>query len=297
MRVEHLTRRYGTATVVDDVSFAVGRSEVLGLLGPNGAGKTTTIEILEGLRVPTAGAVRVLGRDPRRGGRRLRNEVGVVTQAVGTDATLTVAELVRLHASFYRPRRAAEEVIREVGLRDSAAMRVGRLSGGQRRRLDLALALVGFPSVLFLDEPTTGLDPGARRRTWAVIERLRRSGLAIVLTSHYLDEVQRLADRVVVLSRGRVVGEGPPGHLSGPTAPTATISFRLGGPVDLPPGPWESVSRAGGILVVETREPVEAARILLAWAAEARVDLDELEIRQPSLEEEYLRLTSHPRQP
>ena len=292
IRVEHLKKRYGSAIALDDVSFAVAESEVLGLLGPNGAGKTTTIEILEGMRSPTEGSVRVLGRDPLRGGRRLKNRVGVVLQSAGIDSTLTVNEVVRLYASFYRPRRPAEAVIAEVGLEECASRRVGQLSGGQRRRVDLALALVGMPSLLFLDEPTTGLDPAARRQTWGVIEKLRDRGVAIVLTSHYLDEVQQLADRVIVLSQGRVVGEGPPGGLAGPAPALATIWFRLRSEVELPPGPWESQASANGAITLATREPVEAVRILTVWAAEHGIELEALELRRPSLEEEYLKLTS-----
>jgi ABC-2 type transport system ATP-binding protein len=292
IRAEHLTKRYGSLTALDDVSFAVSESEVLGLLGPNGAGKTTTIEILEGMRSPTGGSVRVLGRDPLRGGRRLKNRVGVVLQSVGIDATLTVNEVVRLYASFYRPRRPPKAVIAEVGLEDCASRRVGLLSGGQRRRVDLALALVGMPSLLFLDEPTTGLDPAARRHTWGVIEKLRDRGVAIVLTSHYLDEVQQLADRVVVLSRGRVVGEGSPGSLAGSTPGDSTISFRLFSAVELPPGPWESHALANGTITLATREPVEAMRTLTGWAVEHGLELEALELHRPSLEDEYLKLTS-----
>lgn len=291
-QVEHLTKFYGTVRALDDVSFAVREAEVVALLGPNGAGKTTTIEILEGLRVPTAGGVSVLGVEPRRGGRRLRNQLGIVLQSAGIDATLTVTEAVHLYASFHRPRRPTTEVLEQVGLDESARVRVAHLSGGQRRRLDLALALVGAPSLLFLDEPTTGLDPAARRHTWKVIESLRDQGVAIVLTSHYLDEVQRLAERVIVLAKGRIVAQGPPAAISGPTPAAATVSFRQIGGHELPAGPWETVSEHRGLLILETREPVEAARVLLAWAAGAGVDLQDFEVRQPSLEDEYLRITT-----
>jgi ABC-2 type transport system ATP-binding protein len=291
-RVEHLTKHYGTVKALDDVSFSVREGEVLALLGPNGAGKTTTIEILEGLRPPTAGHVTVLGVDPRRGGRRLRNRLGIVLQSAGIDANLTVAEAVRLYASFSRPRRPTPEILDQVGLDESASVRVAHLSGGQRRRLDLALALVGAPSLLFLDEPTTGLDPAARRHTWQVIESLRDQGVAIVLTSHYLDEVQHLAQRVIVLAKGRIVAHGPPASISGPTPAAATISFHRTGTAELPPGPWETVREHGGVVNLETREPVEAARILLAWSQESGTDLQGFEVRQPSLEDEYLRLTT-----
>ena len=291
VRVEHLAKSYGPVRALDDVSFAVGKSEVVGLLGPNGAGKTTTIEILEGMRSASSGTVRVLGRDPMRGGRRLRNRLGIVLQSAGIDAMLTVAEVVRLYAGFYRPRRSPAEVLEEVGLAANAATRVGQLSGGQRRRVDLALALVAEPALLFLDEPTTGLDPAARHNTWSAIERLRERGVAIVMTSHYLDEVQHLAERVIVLSGGRIVAEGAPGSLSGPASALTTISFRHTGSSGLPAGPWESTRRAGTLVTLETREPLEATRILLDWSGRTGDALEELEIRRPSLEEEYLKLT------
>jgi len=291
-RVEHLTKDYGAVKALDDVSFEVREAEVVALLGPNGAGKTTTIEILEGIRAPTAGDVRVLGVDPRRGGRRLRNRLGIVLQSAGIDATLTASEAVRLYASFYRPRRPASEILEQVGLDESASVRVAHLSGGQRRRLDLALALVGAPSLLFLDEPTTGLDPAARRHTWKVIESLRDQGVAIVLTSHYLDEVQRLAERVIVLADGRIVAQGPPASISGATPAAATITFRRIGDAELPAGPWETMHEQHGRVVLETREPVEAARIILSWSADVGIDIRDFEVRQPSLEDEYLRLTS-----
>jgi ABC-2 type transport system ATP-binding protein len=288
--VEHLTKRYGSSLALDDVSFGVDAGEVVGVLGPNGAGKTTTIEILEGFRLPTAGSVRVLGRPPAAGGRRLKNRVGIVLQSAGSDSTLTVREAVGLYATFYRPRRPPGEVIAEVMLEGTERTRIGQLSGGQRRRLDLALALVGHPEVLFLDEPTTGLDPAARRRIWEVIGRLRARGVAVVLTSHYLDEVQRLADRVVVLRRGQVIAEGPPGQLGGPGA--TSISFRLDSRATLPSGPWELRARGGGSTTLSTAVPTEALRILANWAASEGFELEELEVRRPSLEEAYLELTA-----
>lgn len=292
VRVEHLTKDYGTVKALDDVNFVVREAEVVALLGPNGAGKTTTIEILEGMRAPSAGEVRVLGADPRRGGRRLRNRLGIVLQSAGIDATLTVSEAVRFYASFHRPRRPGRDVLEQVGLVESASIRVAALSGGQRRRLDLALALVGAPSLLFLDEPTTGLDPAARRRTWSVIELLRDQGVAIVLTSHYLDEVQRLAGRVIVLSEGRIVAQGPPRAIAGRTPAVATISFRTREGAVPRSGPWERVCEEHGLVLVETREPVEAVRVLLSWSADVGAELEDFEVRQPSLEDRYLRLTA-----
>ena len=290
--VEHLRKTYGATTAVDDVSFRVAEGEVVGLLGRNGAGKTTTIEILEGFRAPSAGTVRVLGRDPARGGRRLKNRVGIVLQSAGIDAALTVKEVVGLYASFYRPRRPVDDVLTEVDLEASAHVRVAQLSGGQRRRLDLALALSGSPTVLFLDEPTTGLDPAARHRTWDVISRLRERGVAILMTSHYLDEVQHLADRVVVLHLGRVVADGPPEHLRSEVRPMTVISFRLPVRLELPDGPWESGASGLPATTLMTERPTEAIRILASWASGQGLELEDLEMHPPSLEDVYLELTT-----
>jgi len=290
--VDHLQKRYGSTTAVDDVSFRVAEGEVVGLLGRNGAGKTTTIEILEGFRTPSAGMVRVLGRDPARGGRRLKNRVGIVLQSAGIDATLSVKEVVGLYASFYRPRRRVDDVLDEVNLEASARVRVAQLSGGQRRRLDLALALAGSPKVLFLDEPTTGLDPAARHRTWDVINRLRERGVAILMTSHYLDEVQHLADRVVVLHLGRVVADGPPEHLRSEMRPMTVISFRLSVRLELPDGPWECGTNDLPATTLFTDQPTEAIRILASWASSQGLELEELEMHPPSLEDAYLELTT-----
>ena len=291
IEVDHLTKQYGHETVVKDVSFRVSPGEVVSLLGRNGAGKTTTIEILEGLRVPSSGSVRVLGVDPARGGRRLRNRVGTVLQSAGIDANLSLREIVGLSAGFYRPRHSVEEVLAEVGLERSARVRVRRLSGGQCRRLDLALALSGNPMVLFLDEPTTGLDPTARHRAWESIVRLRDRGVAILLTSHYLEEVEQLASRVVVLHFGRVVADGTPALIRSGVRALTTIAFRLNGPVALPRGPWEVGPLMDGMTSLRTARPTEAVQVLAAWALANGFELDELEVLRPSLEQAYLNLT------
>ena len=291
---EGLVKRYGDLTAVAGVSFSVAEGEVLGMLGPNGAGKTTTIEILEGLRTPTEGRVRVLGSDPARGGRGLKNRVGIMLQNAGIDGVLTVAETVSLYAGFYRPRRDTAELIAEVALEECADRRIAKLSGGQRRRVDLALALAANPQVLFLDEPTTGLDPAARRRTWDVIAGLRRRGVGVLLTSHYLDEVQRLADRVVVLNLGRIVAEGPPDRIQAQSGRMATITFRGLDPAKLPEGPWARVEAPPGVVALATEDPADAMRTLTTWAVARGVELEDLELRRPSLEDRYLELTREP---
>ena len=285
--------RYGEVVAVEDVSFSVAPGEILGLLGRNGAGKTTTVEILEGYRRPTAGEVRVLGRDPQRHDRRHRSRIGVVLQLGAAEPSLRVREVVSLYASFYRPRRPVGELLAKVGLEAQGRSAVGALSGGQRRRLDLALALAGDPDVLFLDEPTTGLDPEGRRLIWGLIASLRSRGAAILLTSHYLEEVQALADRVVVLHRGRVLAEGSPDALRTASSGTRTfISFRTALPLVLPQGPWRLEEDPSGRTVLSTSEPTVAIERLAAWALRNRVDLEELEMRRPSLEDAYLELTA-----
>ena len=233
--VQNLARAYGSTRAVDGISFSVAPGEIFALLGPNGAGKTTTVEILEGYRSRDAGEVRVLGFDPATGGRAYRERIGIVLQSAGFEEDFTVRELVRLQASLYPRRHDVEELIDLVELTDKADVRVKALSGGQRRRLDLALGLVGAPELLFLDEPTTGFDPAARHRAWELIARLRELGTTVLLTTHYLEEAQELADRVAVLRSGRLVALGTPDELreGGPLA--GTISFRL------PPGPAPAI--------------------------------------------------------
>ncbi len=292
IRVEGLVKTYGERTAVRSVSFAVRTGEVLGLLGPNGAGKTTTVEILEGLRARSAGAVEVLGRDPAQGGRWLRNRLGVVLQNAAIDGQLSVTEVVRLYGSFYRRPRPVRELLALVGLSDASRVKVAALSGGQRRRADLALALVGNPEILFLDEPTTGFDPAARRRAWDVIAGLRGLGVTILLTSHYLDEVEHLADRVVVLRAGTVVAEGRPSELRSAASAESTVTFRCFDPAALPAGPWRELASAEPHRrSLVTSRPTEALAVLSRWAIARGIELEELEVRRPSLEDVYLALT------
>jgi ABC-2 type transport system ATP-binding protein len=288
--VEDLEKAYGSHRAVAGISFSVGAGEIVGLLGPNGAGKTTTIEILEGLRRRDSGSVRVLGRDPEQRELRLNALVGVVPQSSGIDGELTVRETVKLYTSFYRDRALVSEILRDVGLEECERARLSTLSGGQRRRVDLALALVGNPRVLFLDEPTTGLDPAARRRIWAVISSRRALGVAVLLTSHYLDEVQHLADRVVVMRGGRIVANDTPAGIVGTSGRVVVISFHATS-ANLPSGPWHCESLGNGTVELTTEDPTDSMRMLLDWAAEVGIDLENLEVRQRSLEERYLELT------
>jgi ABC-2 type transport system ATP-binding protein len=292
--VQGLGKDYGRLRAVDGVSFRVMRGEIYALLGPNGAGKTTTVEILEGHRKRTSGSVRVLGFDPGTGGRGFRERIGIVLQSGGIDAELTVREIVSLYASFYARPRDVMETIDQAGLSGKRRARVRTLSGGQLRRLDLALALIGDPDLLFLDEPTTGFDPNARRDAWDMIAGLRRRGTTVLLTSHYLDEVQRLADRVGVLSHGHLVEEATPGTLGGRDITGTVISFRLPAPLagaPLPPGPWDEPEFREGLIIIRTDQPTRVLAVLTRWAVGHGAELEELSVVRPSLEDAYLQIT------
>jgi ABC-2 type transport system ATP-binding protein len=292
--VEGLEKSYGRRRAVAGISFSVRTAEIVGLLGPNGAGKTTTIEILEGLRGRDAGEVSVLGRDPKKRDRRLNVAIGVVPQSSGIDGELTVRETMRLYSSFYRGRRSVDDVIEVVGLRAFETTRLSSLSGGLRRRVDLALAIIGNPSVLFLDEPTTGLDPAARRKTWEVIAGLRAAGTAILLTSHYLEEVQFLANRVIVMRAGTIVANDEPDRIGGSPDLSVFIDSRCDDGAALPVGPWERVPASPGVVELVTDDATESVRILSTWAVSRGVKLEGLEVRHRSLEERYLELTAEP---
>jgi ABC-2 type transport system ATP-binding protein len=295
IRVTGLRKRYGELEAVRGIDFEVAEGECFALLGPNGAGKTTTVEILEGYRDRDAGEVEVLGLDPQRGGRDLRERVGIVLQSSGHFRELTVGEVLELFGGYYPHPRPTAEVIDLVGLGEKAGARVKTLSGGQQRRLDLALGLVGDPDLLFLDEPTTGFDPSARRRSWELIESLRELGKTILLTTHYMDEAQNLADRVAILTAGRVVAAGTPDSLGGRNEGEAMISFRLPPgvpladlPADLPGRPAAHEGRVG----LRTTEPTRALNLLTSWALARGEELDALTVTRPSLEDVYLQLTS-----
>jgi ABC-2 type transport system ATP-binding protein len=272
--VRGLTKSYRDFEALKGVDFELRAGEVFGLLGPNGAGKTTTIEILEGYRRRDAGEVEVLGADPESAGLDWRGRIGVVLQSSAMYENITVTEQLAQFAGYYEHPRPVDEVIELIGLEEKRDTRARRLSGGQRRRLDLGLALIGDPELIFLDEPTTGFDPGARRRAWETIRSLRGLGKTILLTTHYLDEVEQLADRVAVLREGRIVASGTVQELIG-GAPATEIRYR----------------RNGEVIVVETDEPTRVLHELTEAAIQRGEELDGLEVRKPSLEEVYLSLT------
>jgi ABC-2 type transport system ATP-binding protein len=295
--VRDLRKSYGEVTAVDGRSFHVEPGEVYALLGANGAGKSTAVEILEGHRTATSGAVEVLGIDPAGAGRGFRDRIGIVLQSSGVEAEFTVREVIELYGGCYRNPRPLAEVIGLVGLDAKADARIGSLSGGQRRRVDLALGIVGRPELLFLDEPTTGFDPSARRRSWDLIEALGDDGTTVLLTTHYLDEAEHLADRVGVLSQGRLIAEGSPEQLIGQVSGTV-ISFLL--PDGFNAG--DASATFGGLLGVDIRlsgrlveasveQPTAAVHRITGWAIDAGVELEALSVSRVSLEDVYLALT------
>lgn len=293
--VRGLVKRYGDAEAVRGIDFTVGTGEVFGLLGTNGAGKTTTIEILEGYRRRSAGRVSVLGRDPERPDRAWRDRIGLVLQESELDPVHTVRETVRLFAAFASAPRDVQETIDLVGLSGREDVRIGHLSGGQRRRVDVALALVNDPDLIFLDEPTTGFDPAARREAWSMIEGLADLGKTILLTTHYMDEAEHLSDRVAILHRGRIVAEGPPSGLG--SALAATIRFRPPAGIavgDVSAGAGHPAAAEDGEVVLRaSRDEVQAVLTrLLAWAAGRGVALDGLAVSRPSLEDTFLAITA-----
>jgi ABC-2 type transport system ATP-binding protein len=290
--VDGLRKAYGTIEAVRGVSFSVEEGEVFGLLGPNGAGKTTTIEILEGYRHRDAGAVTVLGVDPEVGGRKLRERVGLVLQEAALPAMLSVRELVELYRGYYPSPRPAAEIIELVGLTEKTNERVRKLSGGQQRRLDVALGLVGNPDLVFLDEPTTGFDPSARRAAWEVVRNMRTLGKTIVLTTHYMDEAQYLADRICVIAAGKVVAEGTPETLRAGTEQRTRIRFEMPAGLDAAALPLP-VTVESGMALIETPTPTRSLRDLTTWAVAQGLELPNLEVMRPSLEDVYLELTKH----
>jgi ABC-2 type transport system ATP-binding protein len=294
VEVHGLKRSYGELEAVRGVSFEVARGEVFCLLGPNGAGKTTIVEILEGYRTRSDGDVRVLGIDPATEARALREQVGIVLQQCGVQAELTVAELVEMYGRYHARRRGVDEVIELVELTEKRNVRAKLLSGGQRRRLDLALALIGDPELIFLDEPTTGFDPAARRHAWSTIRSLCELGKTVFLTTHFMDEAQHLADRVAVMRAGEIIASGRPDELGGRDLRPAEMRFTLPGGWslgDIPELPSERQTLEGDRVLIATREPVQAAHRLTGWALEQGVDLGHFSVSQPTLEDIYLELT------
>ena len=272
--VRDLKKSYGSYQALRGISFDINEGEVFGLLGPNGAGKTTTIEILEGYRTRDEGEVEVLGFDPERAGSAFRERIGVVLQQSQLWPNLTVAETHRLFAGYYEHPRDADEVIALVGLAEKRDARVKTLSGGQKRRLDLGVALVGDPDLVFLDEPTTGFDPAARRAAWDMIRSLRSLGKTILLTTHYLDEAEQLADRLAVLREGVIIREGTPAELTGGSSETE-VRYR----------------KDGNEVVMRTTEPTKLLQRLTAEALAEGHELEDLSVRRPTLEDVYLSLT------
>ena len=290
--VRGLRKAYGSVEAVRGLDLEVRAGEVLAFLGPNGAGKTTTVEILEGFRPRDAGEVSVLGEDPARASAAWRARIGVVLQESDPPGLLTVREALELFAGYFPSPRPVTDTIAQVGLEKQASQRVSKLSGGQKRRLDVAMALVGDPELLFLDEPTTGFDPAARREAWEVIAGVSALGKTVFLTTHYMEEAQRLADRVAIVKDGRIVADGPPDGLAGERARVATIAFtppggELPAGLSAPPRP-----AARGTVELRTERVVEDLAILTAWARERGVDLPGLTVSRPTLEDVYLELTA-----
>ncbi len=299
IEVRDLRKAYGEVEAVRGVSFEVSRGEVFCLLGPNGAGKTTIVEILEGYRTRSAGDALVLGMDPADGQRELRERVGIVLQQCGVQNDLTVTELLEMYGRYHSRRRPVEELLELVELGEKRFVRARHLSGGQLRRLDLALALVGDPDLVFLDEPTTGFDPGARRHAWSTIRSLCDLGKTVFLTTHYMDEAQHLANRVAVMNAGQIIAVGRPEELGGRDLRPAEIRFSLPSQWslgDLPDMPCEQRVLEGDRVVVMTKEPVVAAQRITTWALDHDVDLGRFSVSQPTLEDIYLELTGNQRE-
>jgi ABC-2 type transport system ATP-binding protein len=299
--VENLAKSYGATRAVDGLSFTVAPGEVFALLGPNGAGKTTTLEILEGYRTPDSGVVRVLGRDPRRDARRLKMRTGVMLQQDGLQPGLTAREILHLYASFFPHPADPEELLDRVGLRDAATTRGRRLSGGQKRRLALAVALVGRPELVFLDEPTTGMDPQARLATWEIVRALRAVGTTVLLTTHLMDEAERLADRVAIIHHGRLMALDTPRSL---TRHDEAGFVRLVAPPGLDTAALAALPAARsvretepGVYALETGDAPALLADLTAWLRDHKIALSELRVGHGSLEEAFLRLIGREEQP
>jgi ABC-2 type transport system ATP-binding protein len=291
IEVRDLVKYYGDIKAVDGVSLSVEAGEIFALLGPNGAGKSTTVEILEGYRTQTSGSVSVLGFDPARAKRAYKERIGIVLQETAIEDQLTVAEAIDTYGSMYPNRRPTGELIELVGLEEKKDARIRTLSGGQKRRLELALGIVGDPEVIFLDEPTTGFDPSARRHAWSIVENLTSLGKTVLLTTHYMDEAQFLADRVAIIAKGKIVAEGPPDTLGGRATAGTIITFNSNGQsMDGLPATDVSVAENGGV-VVHTTDPTRDLYRITGWAIDNEVDLTGLSVSQPSLEDIYLELT------
>jgi ABC-2 type transport system ATP-binding protein len=292
--VQGLRKSYDELEAVRGIDLEVAAGEIFAFLGPNGAGKTTTVEILEGYRPRNGGQVSVLGIDPQRADRPWRNRVGFVLQESRLVPELTPREVLEQYAGYYEHPRDVDETVNLVGLADKADVRTSKLSGGQQRRLDVALALIGDPELLFLDEPTTGFDPSARRQAWDVIGGLRDLGKTVFLTTHYMEEAQVLADRVAIISAGRIVATGSPDELAGDGESRTEISFRLPDGVHAPDLPFAVRTSAridAGVVSLTAEDPIPLLRELTNWAADRGVGLPGLTVGAPNLEDIYLELT------
>jgi ABC-2 type transport system ATP-binding protein len=296
IEVAGLTKRFGSLTAVDDVSFSVERGAIFGLLGKNGAGKTTTVEILEGYQSPDQGRVQVLGVDPKKGGGAWKDRIGLVLQDSDFDPLHTVTETVKLFAGFFSHPRSVAETLELVGLSDKASTRIGRLSGGQRRRVDVALGIIGSPELLFLDEPTTGFDPSARREFWTMLEGLRSAGTSILLTTHYMEEAQHLCDRIAILAAGSIVAEGTSTSLIA-LAGATTLRFSVVDGLDV-----GTLSREAGIefnvqgeVASATLANAQAELLrLLQYVERAGIELVDFEVVRPTLDDVFLDVTGDP---
>jgi len=290
IEVRGLRKSYDDFEAVKGIDLHVDRGEVFALLGPNGAGKTTTVEILEGFRNRSGGDVSVLGNDPARHGVELRRRIGIVLQSTGVDPYLTVLESIEMYSGYYPKPRAADEVLALVGLSEKRDVRVLKLSGGQQRRLDVAIALAGDPELLFLDEPTTGFDPSARRLAWEIVRNLTELGKTVFLTTHFMDEAQYLASRVAVIAHGEIVAEGSPQTIAGRNQRLTRIRFRLppdaGGPPSI-----DGIVQEDGVWELRAEDPTSQLHALTSWALERAVHLEDLEVSRPSLEDIYLEIT------
>jgi ABC-2 type transport system ATP-binding protein len=292
IQVQGLRKSYGDKEAVRGVDLEVRTGEILALLGPNGAGKTTTVEILEGFHQATAGEVRVLGEDPWGGDRALRDRIGIVLQESQPEINLTVRECLELYAGYYSAPRDVDDTVALAGLGEQADQQTTRLSGGQRRRLDVALALIGDPELIFLDEPTTGFDPAARRASWEVISGLRALGTTILLTTHYMEEAERLADRIAVMRDGVIVATGTPATLGGRNRATGTIAFTLPDGVELDElAPGASLDDERRV-VMSSAAPMADLHELTGRALALGLELSDIEVRRPTLEDVYLELTA-----
>ena len=294
IEVRGLRKSYGDVEAVRGIDLSVSTGEVFALLGPNGAGKTTTVEILEGHRDRTAGDVSVLGYDPGLNDRALKQRIGIVLQTTGVEPYLTVEETIDLFRGYYPHPLPLDEILDVIGLREQRRTRVRRLSGGQQRRLDVAIGLAGDPELLFLDEPTTGLDPAARRQAWEMVDNLRSLGKTVVLTTHYMDEAEQLADRVAIIVQGEIVAEGTPGELVRKSGST-TIRFKLGSGADRLPEDLgaESAGDDGGYTIT-TSTPTPSLHRLTGWALERGIELEELSVSTPTLEDVFIELVGAP---